>query len=111
MNQHLSLREGELKLTMSSSISPTSNLKPVIGKRKAESDDEEPNQVVDKEELARRKTQEKRVRQALAAFLSSKGVDISKHLANLQVILTLRSEPPNPRKKGPSVSSCSHFAV
>ncbi len=93
------------------SPSAAGSKKGAIGKRKAVDEEDTSEQGLDSEEFQKRKSHEKRVRSALAAFLSSKGVDIARHLANLEVILTLRTEPYNPRKKGPSANSGDRYKV
>ena len=72
-----------------------------IGKRKVESDGEDTAADAAAEERERRHAHTKRVRADLSAFLSSKGVDTSRHMANITIELKVRSEPFNPRKKGP----------
>ena len=72
-----------------------------IGKRKIESDGEDEAVDRDAEERERRNAHMKRVRADLSAFLSSKGVDTARYMANITIELKVRSEPFNPRKKGP----------
>jgi len=72
-----------------------------IGKRKIESDGEEEALDRDTEERERRDAHMKRVRADLSSFLSSKGVDTTRHMSNITIELKVRSEPFNPRKKGP----------
>ncbi len=79
-----------------------------IAKRKVESDGEDTDSMSDAEEIARRKAHEKRVRTDLSAFLSSKGIDTTRHLGNITIELKVRSEPFNPRKKGPGTAAQPH---